>query len=391
MGDPFRGEEHAALIRAAHLEEENAELRAALAAAKNPPKDAAQADAEKKARERSVRYALIGAGCAFAAIGSLTLFFVGDEDEPVPPPELVLAPHLDLIPAPELTPLPSAPPVVEWSTEPSGTSVDLHAFAQGSRPAVGYAVGSGGTILRHFAGGNEPWTLEKSGTTEELFGVAENLGAACAVGAKGTVLCALEPVSPIWKMEKSGTSKDLLAVAHVGIQGGFLAVGRGGVILRRDGERGGHWQVEPSGTLVDLHAAAGAYVVGDHGTILRREESRWVSEPSGTTEDLHAIESNIDDLVVVGAHGIILRHSDPRGGWKREESGTESDLFSVTRGDAGYDFIAVGKKGVIVRSPNRGLPWSRMTGTDRDLRFVVGTIPTMYAVGQDGTILSKRY
>lgn len=388
MSDPFRGEEHAALIRAAHLEEENAELRAALEAAKNPPKDAALVAAEKTARERTVRFALIGAGCALTAIGSMALMF-GRDEAPLAAPQVMVVPEVvPLIPVPELVPMPLA---FDWSAEVSGTTADLHAFAQGARPAVGYAVGSHGTIVRHFAGGNDPWTLESSGTTEDLFGVAENLGAACAVGAKGTVACALEPASPIWKAEKSGTTKDLLAVSHAGIQGGFLAVGRAGTIVRRDGERSGHWQLEPCGTTADLHAVIGGYAVGDHGTILRRDESHWVVEPSGTTEDLYAIDSNSNDLVVVGAHGTILRRSDPRGGWKPEESGTKNDLFGLTRGDAGYDFIAVGANGLVVRSANRGLPWTKMAAPDHDLRFVAGTIPMMYAVGDEGTILSKRY
>jgi photosystem II stability/assembly factor-like uncharacterized protein len=388
VGDPFRDEEHAALIRAAHLEEENAELRAALEAAKNSPKTGGLRADDKSAREGSMRYALFGAGCAFLAVAVLTQYFAGDEEESVAPPEIAIEPLT--VPFPVIVPIPP-PPMLDWSPETSGTSVDLYAFAQGSRPAVGYAVGSGGTVLRHFAGGSDPWTIESSGTTEDLFGVAENLGAACAVGSKGTVICAHDPASAIWNSEKSGTSKDLFAIAHAGIQGGFLAVGRAGTIVRRDGERAAHWQLEPSGTTADLHATIGGYAVGDHGTILRRDESRWVIEPSGTTEDLYAVESNTNDVVVVGAHGTILRRSDPRGGWKAEESGTESDLFSVTRGDAGYDFIAAGANGVIVRSANRGLPWTRMNGTDRDLRFIVGSIPTMYAVGENGTIVARRY
>ena len=181
---------------------------------------------------------------------------------------------------------PPVPPAFEWKQEQEeevSTNAELYAFAQGSLPAVGYAVGSGGIVLRHFAG-RERWTREETNVVEDLFGVAENLGVVCAVGRKGTAICSLDPASNAWRTEKSGTSKDLLAVSEGGAQGSFLAVGRGGVILRRVGERASRWQIEASGTTADLNGTNGVYAVGNHGTILRHEDGRWLSEPSGTTE-----------------------------------------------------------------------------------------------------------
>ena len=96
-------------------------------------------------------------------------------------------------------------------------------------------------------------------------------------------------------------------------------------------------------------------------------------------------------MVIVGAHGTILRHSDPRRGWEPESSGADDDLLSVTRGDAGYDFIAVGAHGRIVHRPNRGQPWSQMTAPDRNLHSVAASIPTDVRGRQQRGDLSKRY
>jgi len=76
-------------------------------------------------------------------------------------------------------------------------------------------------------------------------------------------------------------------------------------------------------------------------------ESAWVRVASPTTVNLHDVASKLDDVVIVGEKGTILRLGDPREGFRIVASGT--------------------------------------------LHAVIGSIPTMYAVGDHGTILSHAY
>jgi photosystem II stability/assembly factor-like uncharacterized protein len=276
-------------------------------------------------------------------------------------------------------------------------SVDFRGYAQGNVPAVGYAVGSGGTILRALVPRSYPaedmmWTPEASGTTSDLRGVGEMLGVVCAVGGKGLAVCSRDPAKVTWKVEATGTHQDLLGAHGFGE---FTAVGRNGTIVHRDEQ--GAWSTQPSGTKADLFATSSrvgaAYAVGAGGVIVQREHDgrRWSPVTSGTTEDLFAVDVEGEDTVVVGAHGTILRLTDPREGFRIEPSGTTSDLYGVAHG-RGYEFIAVGANGTILRSTAAASGWKRETGGgDRTLRAVLGSIPTMFIVGDSGVVLQHPY
>jgi len=280
------------------------------------------------------------------------------------------------------------PPKPDWASVTGVTSVDLRAYAQGNVPAVGYAVGKGGTILRHYADGSAGWTVETSGTTRDLYGVGEMLGVVCAVGEGGIAVCARDPAKVVWKVEPTGTHQDLLGAEGFGE---LTAVGRNGTIVYRDADG---WSTQASGTKADLYATAHSYAVGAGGVILRREghASKWTAVPSGTKEDLFAVAVENHAVVVIGAHGTILRLKDPRDGFRAETTSSTQDLHGVTSGNAGYDFIAVGAKGTILRSLGDGTGWQPETGGgNRTLWAVRGSIPTMFIVGDSGTMLGHRY
>jgi hypothetical protein len=232
------------------------------------------------------------------------------------------------------------------------------------------------------------WTLETSGTTANLNGVVDFIGHVCAVGDGGVATCLDDPLKPAWKPEPTGTKEDLLAV---GASDEIIAVGRHGTILAR---RRSGWVANASGVTEDLYGIAGEYAVGAKGTILFREhhgmDSKWIPIRSGTTEDLYAVATNLDDVMVVGAHGTILHQSDPRIGFRPESSGTTTDLRGVAEG-GGYGFNAVGVGGVVLVKTASGGAWRATSEATRDLRAVALGIPTLYAVGDRGTILSHRY
>jgi hypothetical protein len=388
--DPFRDDNQAALIRAARLEEENERLRRELEEAKKPKPSLAPLPTRAAKNPRSLFVVVTGAVGMALAFG--TVVSVLTQKPPEAPAVVANRKWFDL-PTPT-TPAVTveAPPKPDWEQVPDVTSVDLHDYTQGNVPAVGYAVGRGGTILRHYAVEGSGWTLETSGTTRDLSGVAEMLGVVCAVGTGGVAVCSRDPAKVTWKAERTGTSQDLLGAFGFGE---LTAVGRNGTIVHRD-ERG-MWSVHASGTKADLFATASAagssYAVGAGGVIVRRDglTSRWSPVPSGTTEDLLAVAVEDHGVVVVGAHGTLLRLTDPRAGFRVESSGTTEDLYGVTHG-RGYDFIAVGAAGTIVRSRGEGEAWQAETGGGgHTLRAVVGAIPMMFIVGDAGTVLRHRY
>ena len=369
-------------MRAARLEEENARLRKELEEAKHPkPSEPSEvAPVAPKPRTEAARLLAIGGPVAvIAAFGAL--WAILSETDVIGP----RATAKTLEPSPSIAPptTTSPTPSLDWIEDSHVSEADLRAVAHGVQPHVSYAVGAGGTILRRYT---DTWTVEESGTTRDLRGVSEFLGRVCAVGDHGTATCALDPAKPAWKVEKTGTTEDLLALTQ---HYGFVAVGRHGTILRRNDD--GSWSREDGGTKEDLFGVADEYIVGAHGTILHRENDRWHSVTSPTTADLYAIEKHSDDVVAVGAGGVIVRLGDPRAGFQVQPSGVTTDLFAVEHG-GGYETYAAGAGGVVLISSGQTSAWRlQHVDTQRDLHTIDCSIPTMFIGGDHGTILSRRY
>ena len=387
MADPFRDEENAALIRAARLEEENERLRKELEEAKHPkpppeepkPKKT-QTKKSKTDRPTPSAYALV---CIIGAIliGVIAVA-VGGRTRAQRMRDARLA--KSLVPSPALTASSNAKRPADWVEDKRVTETDIRAVTHGVTPAVNYAVGAGGMILRRYG---TSWSVEQSGTTADLHGVAEQLGKVCAVGDGGVAVCALDPAKPDWKLEKTGTIADLLALVQTY---GFLGVGRSGTIVRRHID--GVWRREESGTKEDLFGVAPGYIVGAHGTILEQSDDKgWRKVPSPTTADLYAVESHLNQVVIVGAGGVMLQLGDPRAGFQLVSSGVTTDLYAVAHG-SGFDTYAAGAGGVVLVSHGGGGAWVRQnTDTRRDLRAIDAWLPTMFIGGDHGTILSRKY
>lgn len=377
MGDPFRGDENAALIRAARLEEENARLKKELEEAKHPKPPPAPRKAEDTTNSRSTLLlaAVITVPCVLGILlwGAMR----GPRAVRIEPREIKT-----LDPSP-VAPVESAKRPVDWAEDQHVTETDIRAVTHGVTPPVNYAVGVGGMILRRYG---TTWAPETSGTTSNLHGVAEQLGKVCAVGDGGVAVCALDPSKPTWKLEKTGTTADLLTLAQ---SYGFLAAGRNGTIVHRSSDD--VWRREESGTKEDLFGATGGYVVGAHGTILQRSDKGWEKVASPTTADLFAVESHLHEVFIVGAGGVILQLGDPRAGFQIVSSGVSTDLYAVAHG-SGFETYAAGADGVVLVSRGGSGPWSRQNvDTHRDLRTIDAWLPTMFIAGDHGTILSRRY
>ncbi len=145
-----------------------------------------------------------------------------------------------------------------------------------------------GLLANLRAGSLDTWTIQNSGTTNDLFGIAYANNRYVVAGTNGTILLSTDGAT--WSNQTSGTTNDLNAVTFgAGI---FVAVGGNGTILTS--LDGAAWTSQASGFPSAFHAiiyANGQFLtVGpprqtwSHGLRAPRELLRpcmlW---PTGTT------------------------------------------------------------------------------------------------------------
>ena len=145
-----------------------------------------------------------------------------------------------------------------------------------------------------------------------------------------------------------------------------------------------------SPTDADLHATDGSIVVGEQGTVLRRNgDMGWAAVSFPVVADLYGIASHLHEdgssaLMVVGAAGTIAVSEDGGATWRTAEPPTSLDLLAVVRAPEAW--IAVGD-GVALWSAE-GSDWS-MAALPRDARLnaVAVSGEQVWAVGDAGALL----
>jgi hypothetical protein len=185
-----------------------------------------------------------------------------------------------------------------WNAARSPTKATLRAVAGGYDA---FAVGDDGTIL-YYDRSRHDWTLEPSGTHENLYGVAvprDTAPSAIVVGAHGVVLRreVNQRGEGSWVRVPVTTSADLFAVQVFSER--VIVTGATGTVLGSDRLTGRTAplvltaQTTPSGAALraisrtDTQAVA---IGGAHGTLLTSLGDRpWVVESLPTTDDLKAI------------------------------------------------------------------------------------------------------
>ncbi|MFZ1642162.1 MAG: hypothetical protein WAV07_12200 [Candidatus Contendobacter sp.] len=233
---------------------------------------------------------------------------------------------------------------ITWTnrTNPSITADLYKVIWAGASQFV--AVGGSGTILTSPNG--ITWTQRTSGTSSNLFGIAQNVSLV-TVGQAGTILASSDG-GISWAAQPSGTTNTLYSVTLAGFSG-FVAVGNQGTILSYDGSS---WTPQSSPTSNHLFSVSismsmvgnGYRAVGTGGTILNYDGmtgGMWTVDMSPTTKTLYSM---LVSGLVVGEDGIVLTQPMVPGMWIAQPySGTANNLNSIAWN--GYHFMAVGDLG----------------------------------------------
>lgn len=320
-----------------------------------------------------------------------------------------------------------------WLSEMQKTTYDIlgSAFRDAN---IGYAVGTGGTVLRTTDAG-ATWTARSLGTfalrgasladNNNLWVVGDNgrimrsqtagnvvLGeswstfntpapttaplndvyfaskdSGWAVGNAGTIVRITDGSknTPVLQAVASPTIQPLNSVWFSDTSRGW-AVGRNGVILRTT-NGGVTWTAQNSNTTADLRDiwsadSSKAFAVGSGGVVLKTTNAgaSWqVIATVGTTEDLHAVwGDNASKVWVGGAKGVVRRTFDAGVTWASQNAGLPSALgdggpVSINTlfvRDASRAFV-LGDRGEIRSTTNGGLKWTpAYVGTWGSLRSV---------------------
>jgi len=307
-----------------------------------------------------------------------------------------------------------------WQLQNSGISNDLYSVNFPSTN-IGWTVGDNGKILKTTDGGNN-WILQNSGTTKNLYACCPTdtqiTVTSFPLSGRGIIICFVvgedgiilrtENGGTTWTLQNSGTTNNLYSVNFLVANTGW-AVGQNGTILNTN-NGGSNWISQNSGTSNDLHACHVAYVpstdidspqldrgiiiigvVGKAGTILWsiNEGINWMPQNSGTTNNLYSIHYpvGIKGSVpfaqattgwAVGQNGTILKTTNSGTNWITQSSGTNDDLYSVYFNNTNTGFI-VGENGTILRTTNGGSNYSIITSARNNISLV----PDKYKLWQN--------
>lgn len=231
--------------------------------------------------------------------------------------------------APTPTPAPTTDPAVFRQTLSSGCATE-----QGL-----WVVTNGGGLLRY---DGKDW-VQVDGTLRTLTHASCDAFTVYAVGPVGAVLIVDDRARSINSFDVS--REDLVGVAA--LPSGAIVVGTHGEVQLLSG---GQWQPYARGIDEDLNAIVmfgpqSAWVVGSEGISYRLEVAGWRAVRTGVDVTLRAIAGpSVQTAVAVGDAGTILALSGLA--WSKIESGIDTPLRAVTA--VGSTVWAVGDNGVVL-------------------------------------------
>ncbi len=283
---------------------------------------------------------------------------------------------------------------LDWLAVSWGLELNFRGIARANGLFV--AVGNGGAIFSSVDG--RVWTERESGVTNNFRGVTwfrDRFVVVGESGDQGVTSVALTSVDGIaWEAHQA--LGDLFSVSHNGRL--LVAVGdQGTIVTSPDGAAWSKLPVfvnpqtgEGSPTTRDLNAITWTgtrfVAVGKDGAVLTSTNGlSWTSSGPGGRKNLHGIAYGDGIYVTVANDGVYYVSADAST-W-RAGNWPSGDLSDVVYG--GGRFMAVGDSGVMFTSGD-GTNWiRRVTGCGNDLRSVLYSEGSYYAVGNNETILQS--
>jgi photosystem II stability/assembly factor-like uncharacterized protein len=270
-----------------------------------------------------------------------------------------------------------------WNLRYAGVNTPLYGAYRLS-PAILFAVGKNGRIIKSTDGGVN-WINLNSGDTLDLKGVyftTENKG--IAVGESGTILLTTNGGST-WSAVSSGFQNNLNSVAFYDEINGS-AVGDGIILKTTNG--GTSWQTINSYNK-DCYAVTfkdslkGAIAAADWVGVTNDGGESWYFTSAGPLYNLKSVTYKGSLIMGVGLKGGMFFARDGLN-WEGNTLTLEA-LHSVFVIDSN-NVIAVGKKGIILKSTNGGTEWFILpSSTPGDLNDVYFSDPN------NGFIIGKRH
>jgi hypothetical protein len=173
----------------------------------------------------------------------------------------------------------------------------------------------------------------------------------------------------------------------IAINGGYIAIGCGGVILTSaDGMTWTNAESNVGQPLRDIAINDDLIVVvGYYGVIRTSDNQRiWTERSSGTKQTLNSIVYRANRFIAVGDGGQIVSSTNGHN-WQTTVSNTTNTLNRIIH--ANNRFIAVGTAGTIVSSDN-GVNWVvRNSNTQSSLNDLIFVSGRFIAAGDNGTII----
>jgi photosystem II stability/assembly factor-like uncharacterized protein len=287
-----------------------------------------------------------------------------------------------------------------WQKAESSTRRSLYAVSMADA-AVGWAVGQYGTIIRTVDAGRT-WAIQSILEGKEnlhLFGVhAVDADTAWVVGVWGTRILTRDG-GMTWSDHSVPVTLDHPLFAWLSMED-QAKVREGGAVYEDVALNDVYCRPRPSEM---------CWIVGEFGTIFRSEDlgRTWIRgsiDRSEIEEDDLGVDvdetpylftvrfSGERDGLIAGLGGVMLRSLDGGRHWSHAATGLRRSFFSIAR--AADRFVAVGEKGLVRFSTDRGKTWAAPAVGDlpavfsflRDLDFdAAGKVG--YIVGRGGMIL----
>jgi photosystem II stability/assembly factor-like uncharacterized protein len=282
-----------------------------------------------------------------------------------------------------------------WGTQSSMISDDINGLTFSKSINTGFAVASGGRILKSTNSGNT-WVMQNSETVKDLYGVCFSnniIDTGYIVGDSGLVLMTTDGGSD-WTTLTSGTTEQLNDISLKGGEG--FIVGNNGVILHISGT---DITTLTSNTTSNLYSVymidetsalvAGGGILTSTLLVTYNSGDVWTSITTGATTQLNGVHAvNDSTAYVVGNAGTILRTTNFGADWTTQTAGSFSNLnavYFVSR-DSGY---IAGAGGTLLRTVNGGTTWTAsVSGTTSALNDITFTDQYRgYAAGNSGAVI----